>query len=140
MFPIDQGWRGFTINGAPGATVTQICQDEAPNFENIAAWAVDADGVGTSSASVRAQRSGTRTAPGNGRVYHIYFTASSCTGEVTVGVPTVAGGTAVDDGALYNSVTGATLRGADDAGGRRGAQPRRRDAKRSRPPSCRPPA
>jgi beta-lactam-binding protein with PASTA domain len=106
MFPLDQGWRGFTINGAPGATVTQICQDEAPNFENIAAWAVDASGVGTSSASVRAQRSGTRTAPGNGRVYTVYFTSSTCTGRVTIGVPTVAGGTAVDNGPIYNSVTG----------------------------------
>jgi beta-lactam-binding protein with PASTA domain len=107
MFPLDQGWRGVTINGAPGANVTQVCQDEAPNFENVPAWAIDANGVGTSSVSVRAQRSGTRTAPGNGRVYHIYFTSSSCTGKVTVGVPTVAGGTAGDNGPLFNSVTGA---------------------------------
>src|SRR5262249_13103419 len=64
--------------------------------------------VGTSAISVRAQRSGTRAAPGNGRVYHIYYTASTCSGQVTVGVPTVANGTAIDDGALYNSVTGAT--------------------------------
>ena len=105
MFPLDQGWRGFTINGAPGATITQVCQDEHPNFENVGAWAVDASGVGTSSASVRAQRSGTRTAPGNGRVYHIYFTSSTCTGKVTVDVPPAAGGTSVDNGPLYNSVT-----------------------------------
>ena len=90
-----------------GATVTQVCQDEPPNFENIAAWAVDADGVGTSSASVRAQRSGTRTAPGNGRVYHVFYSASSCYGEATVGVPATVTSTAADDGALYNSVTGA---------------------------------
>ena len=48
MFPLDQGWRRVNITGVTGATVTQICQDEPPNFENIAAWAVDADGVGTS--------------------------------------------------------------------------------------------
>ena len=108
MFPLDQGWRGVAIAGATGATVTRVCQDEAPNFENIAAWAVDANGVGTSALSVRAQRSGTRTAPGNGRVYHIYYTASACTGKVTVGVPTVASGTAVDDGPMYDSVTGAS--------------------------------
>ncbi len=108
MFPLDQGWRGITINGAPGATVTQICQDEPPNFENVAAWAVDASGVGTSAASIRAQRSGTRTAPGNGRVYHVYFTSSTCTGRVTVDVPAIAGGTSVDNGPLYNSVTGAS--------------------------------
>jgi RHS repeat-associated protein len=106
MYPLDQGWRRVSITGVTGATVTQVCQDEPPNFENIAAWAVDADGVGTSAASVRAQRSGTRTAPGNGRVYHIYYIAASCSGEVTVGVPTVANGTAGDDGARYNSVTG----------------------------------
>ena len=106
MFPLDQGWRRVTITGVSGTTVTQVCQDEAPNFENIAAWAIDADGVGTSAVSVRAQRSGTRTAPGNGRIYHIFYTASSCYGTVTVGVPAISGGTAIDDGALYNSVTG----------------------------------
>ncbi|MGB2714715.1 MAG: PASTA domain-containing protein [Vicinamibacterales bacterium] len=107
LFPLDQGWRAFSVNGAPGATITQVCQDELPNFENIASWAIDADGVGTSAASIRAQRSGTRTAPGNGRVYHIYFTSSACTGQVTLGVPATAGGSAVDDGPRYNSVTGA---------------------------------
>jgi len=107
MYPLDQGWRRVNINGTTGATVTQVCQDEPPNFENVPAWAVDADGVGTSAVSVRAQRSGTRTAPGNGRVYHIYFTASSCSGKATIGVPTVANGTATDEGPLYNSVTGA---------------------------------
>lgn len=107
IFPIDQGWRGVTINGAAGAKVTQVCQDEPPNFENIAAWAIDADGVGTSAASIRAQRSGTRTNPGNGRVYTIYFTAAACKGSVTVNVPLVSGGNAVNDGARYNSVTGA---------------------------------
>jgi RHS repeat-associated protein len=108
MYPLDQGWRRVNITGVTGATVTQVCQDEPPNFENVAAWAVDADGVGTSAVSVRAQRSGTRTAPGNGRVYHIYYTASTCSGQVTVGVPTVANGIAGDDGALYDSVTGAS--------------------------------
>ena len=108
IFPLDQGWRGVTIVGAPGATVTQVCQDEPPNFENIASWAIDAQGVGTSAVQVRAQRSGTRTNPGNGRVYTIYFTAAACTGKVTVSVPTAPGGTAIDNGPLYNSVTGSS--------------------------------
>lgn len=107
IFPIDQGWRGVTILGAPGATVTQICQDEPPNFERIAQWAIDAQGVGTSAAQIRAQRSGTRTNPGDGRVYTIFFTAAACTGRVTVGVPTAPGGTAVNGATQYNSVTGA---------------------------------
>lgn len=107
MFPIDQGWRAFTITGVSNAAVTQVCQDEAPNFENVASWAVDATGIGTTTGAVRAQRSGTRTAPSNGRVYRIYYTAASCVGSVTIEVPTVAGGLAIDNGPLYNSVTGA---------------------------------
>ena len=48
---------------------------------------------------------------GNGRVYHIRFTATagtlSCNGDVTVGVPHDQGqrDTAIDDGPLYNSTT-----------------------------------
>ena len=51
-----------------------------------------------------------RDGGGNGRVYHISFTASddhsnSCSGEVLVGVPKNQGnkGAPVDDGALYDS-------------------------------------
>lgn len=54
---------------------------------------------------LRAKREGR----GNGRVYHVSFTASdgveSCTGTVQVGVPNSRGrnGEAVDDGALFDS-------------------------------------
>lgn len=108
MFPLDHGMRNVTISGVGANTITKICQDEDPNFENIPAYAVDGGGIGTSTAQVRAERSGTRTNPGNGRVYHIFFSApaNSCAGQVTVGVPLVAGGVAVDDGAIFNSVTG----------------------------------
>lgn len=109
MFPLDHGFRGVQITGVGPAVISKICQDEDPNFENIAAWAVDGQGIGTDTAGVRAERSGTRANPGNGRVYHIFFTAprnNSCTGEVTVGVPLAAGGVAIDNGALFNSVTG----------------------------------
>ena len=108
MFPLDHGMRNVTISGVGANTISKICQDEDPNFENIPAYAVDGGGIGTSTAQVRAERSGTRTSPGNGRVYHIFFTSfqNSCSGQVTVGVPLVAGGTAVDNGALFNSVTG----------------------------------
>ena len=72
------------------------------------------------SATIRRVRSrpalslGTEKTPGNGRVYHIYFTGSdgrggSCTGEVKVGVPhdqSAASQPPVDDGPLYNSVIG----------------------------------
>ena len=64
------------------------------------------DGI-LSPLQVRSERSGT----GNGRVYHIYFTAtntqgSSCTGGVTVCVPHDQGqqSICIDEGALYNSL------------------------------------
>ena len=85
-------------------TINSIYQDEpvlAPGSGNTSP---DGQGVGTSTAQVRAERIGA----GNGRVYHITFTADdgfgvTCTGEVLVGVPKNANGTAVDDGALYDS-------------------------------------
>jgi hypothetical protein len=59
---------------------------------------------------VRAERVGSPEVPGNGRVYHIGFTANdgmggTCSGEVMVGVPhdQGAGAFPIDDGALYDS-------------------------------------
>ena len=53
---------------------------------------------------MRAERAG----GGNGRVYHIGYTATdghgeTCSGEVLVGVPHDKKDTPVDDGALYSS-------------------------------------
>jgi predicted extracellular nuclease len=66
----------------------------------------DGAGVGTGTAEVRAERS----ARGNGRVYHVGFTATdehgaSCSGTVLVSVPRDQGrnAAAVDDGAMYDS-------------------------------------
>lgn len=90
------------VNPVPGAvtiSVTSIFQDEPTS------GAPDATGVGTANPSVRAERDG----GGDGRVYHINFTATgasgSCTGSVTVGVPHDQGhnGGPVDQGALYDS-------------------------------------
>jgi hypothetical protein len=111
MFPLDHGFRNVTIGGVGTYSITQICQDENPNFEGVPAYAVDGSGVGTDTAGVRAERSGTRAAPGNGRVYHIFYQTSpgnniQCSGQVTVGVPITDGGTAVDNGATFNSITG----------------------------------
>jgi hypothetical protein len=90
--------------------VTGIRQDEPTNAEGDGDTAIDGKGVGTNTAWVRAERSGTKRVPGNGRVYHIYFTATdalgaSCSGEVTVGVPHDRGGHArpIDGGPLYDS-------------------------------------
>jgi hypothetical protein len=97
-------------------TVTGIYQDEPTNTVGDGNTAVDAGGIGTATAQVRAERSGTPRVPGNGRVYHIQFTGSdghggSCTGEVRVGVPHDQGNQSVlvDDGIKYNSVTGAAV-------------------------------
>ena len=87
-------------------TIHSIYQDEAVDAPGSGNTSPDGQGVGTSSAEVRAERAGN----GNGRVYHIFFTADdghggSCSGEVLVSVPKSQGanGAAVDDGPLYDS-------------------------------------
>jgi streptogramin lyase len=90
-------------------TVTSIFQDEPVDTYGDGRFTPDGMGVDTSTAEVRAERSGTKKVPGNGRVYHISFTADdgqggACSGEVLVGVPHDQGGDPpVDDGALYDS-------------------------------------
>jgi uncharacterized repeat protein (TIGR01451 family) len=69
-------------------TIVGISQDEPLNGRGDGNTCPDGKGVGTSSASVRAERSGV----GDGRVYHVLFTASDgkggqCTGSVRVCVP-----------------------------------------------------
>ncbi len=87
-------------------TVDAIYQDEPVNGLGDGDTAPDGAGVGTSTAQVRAERAGS----GNGRVYHIDFTADDgnggqCSGAVLVGVPKSQGknGAPVDDGALFDS-------------------------------------
>jgi len=85
-------------------TITAITSDEATASDKGsggAKHAPDASGVGTDTASVRAERSG----KGDGRVYEISFTASDgiaeCSGSVTVNVPhdqSAEGCPAVDSG------------------------------------------
>jgi hypothetical protein len=96
--------------------VTLIAQDEPTNTQGDGNTPSDAAGIGTATAQVRAERSGNKQVPGNGRVYHIFYTATdsigaSCTGKVLVGVPHDQGGRSipVDDGPKFNSVTGAKL-------------------------------
>jgi len=86
-------------------TIDGIWQDEPVNASDDGNTAPDGAGVGTDTAQVRAERDGL----GNGRVYHIYFTAddgndNSCSGEVMVSVPLSNNGEpAVDDGPNYDS-------------------------------------
>ena len=91
-------------------TITAITSDEATATDEGsggAKHAPDADGVGTDTASVRAERSGTS----DGRVYMIYFTASDgrggeCEGSVMVKVPhdqLSEDCTAIDSGQDYDA-------------------------------------
>jgi hypothetical protein len=86
-----------------------VYQDEPVNSYGDGNTGPDGEGVGTGQAQVRAERSGTKITPGNGRVYHVSYTATdghggSCSGVALVGVPHDQRGTpAVDDGALYDS-------------------------------------
>ncbi len=91
-------------------TVTGIAQDEPPDGLGDGSTCPDADGVGTDIASVRAERSGTKKVPGDGRVYHVSFTADDgqggeCTGTVVVCVPhdQRPGHVCVDQGPLFDS-------------------------------------
>ncbi|HWR64898.1 MAG TPA: choice-of-anchor Q domain-containing protein [Bellilinea sp.] len=81
--------------------IDRIFQDE------LVGQVADGAGIGTSEAQIRAERDGN----GNGRVYHIYFTATdnfgaSCSGELLVPVVDHDMGNgvgAIDDGSLYDS-------------------------------------
>jgi|GEM_PF-2327828 len=94
--------------------ITAITSDEATATEKGAGGdkhAPDAQGVGTSTAALRAERSG----KGNGRVYEISFTASvlvdgvldECEGSVKVCAPhdMRPGHECIDDGQNYDATT-----------------------------------
>jgi uncharacterized delta-60 repeat protein len=90
--------------------VMSILQDEPTNTLGDGSTWIDGGGVGTSGPWVRAERAGTPRAPGNGRVYEIFFEASdgrgkTCTGSVKVSVPHDQGQRriTVDDGKRYDS-------------------------------------
>ena len=91
-------------------TIDSIYQDEPVDTFGDGSFTPDGQGVGTETAEVRAERSGTKKVPGNGRVYHISFTSDdgrggSCSGEVLVGVPhdQGLGSIPIDEGPLYDS-------------------------------------
>jgi hypothetical protein len=89
-------------------TIDSIFQDEPVDSYGDGRFTPDGAGVGTDTAQIRAERSGTRKVPGNGRVYHIGYTADdgqggSCWGEVTVAVPHDRNTVPLDDGPLFDS-------------------------------------
>jgi hypothetical protein len=87
-------------------TVDAIYQDEPLNGRADGNTTPDGGGIGTDTARLRAERSG----KGDGRVYHVEFTADdgqggSCPGVVTVCVPhdRRRGGDCMDQGRLFDS-------------------------------------
>ena len=89
-------------------TIDSIFQDEPINGLGDGDTAPDGAGLGTSTAELRVERSGTD----NGRVYHVAFTATdergvTCEGLVKVGVPHDKKDTPIDGGPLFDSTGGA---------------------------------
>jgi len=91
-------------------TITGLTQDEPLNGLGDGDTCPDAAGVGSSTAMLRAERAGTPKVPGDGRVYHVSFTASdgrggTCGGTVLVCVPhdQRPGATCVDQGPRFDS-------------------------------------
>ena len=118
LWPPNHAMVPITVGGVTDAegdtvttTITGIRQDEVVDGPGDGATRPDGAGVGTGTASVRAERAGTPRAPGDGRVYHVAFTAAdgnggTCTGTVKVGVPhDQRGRAAVDGGPLYDSTS-----------------------------------
>lgn len=96
--------------------ITSITQDQPVNDKGDGNTGSDATGVGTSTAAVRAERTGHLRVPGDGRLYQVNFTASdgkggSCGGTVVVGVPHDRGQRSLptDNGCRWDSVTGEQL-------------------------------
>ncbi|HSL24546.1 MAG TPA: PKD domain-containing protein [Vicinamibacterales bacterium] len=83
--------------------ITGIAQDEPVDGQGDGDTSPDAANLG-STVLLRAERTGW----GDGRVYHVYFTADdggggTCSGRVVVGVPHSARRPAIDDGPAYDS-------------------------------------
>ncbi|HEX3552949.1 MAG TPA: SBBP repeat-containing protein [Thermoanaerobaculia bacterium] len=107
LWPADRSFFSVSIRGVTdleGDTVsiafTSIFQDEWRTYSGMP----DATGLGTSTARLRAAR----ISGGDGRVYHLSFTATdprgaACTGAVKVCVPPAQGGTCGDGGARVDS-------------------------------------
>lgn len=115
LWPANHQWIRIGLTGAQDAEggplqfrIASIFQDEPTDSTGDGNTAIDGRGVGTSTASVRAERLGS----GNGRVYRIGFDVTdqgglSCSGTVTVGVPLSQRAAAVDDGPIFDSTVAA---------------------------------
>jgi len=96
--------------GPVSIKIDSIRQDEPTETNGYGDFCPDGKGIGTAIARVRAERAGTKKAPGDGRVYHIDFTATDdggaqCIGTVKVCVPRDQGkqSACADGGPLHDS-------------------------------------
>jgi hypothetical protein len=108
LWPSNNKFVTVTLGGVTDAdgdgltlTITGIYQDEPVGKGNSAP---DGKGIGTATAELRAEKLGN----GDGRVYHVSFTASdghggACTGLVRVTVPHDQAKPARDGGPLFDS-------------------------------------
>jgi streptogramin lyase len=115
LWPPNHKFESITITGVTdpeGKPVTikigSIFQDEPTETNGDGKFTPDGKGVGTSTAEVRAERVGDPKNPGDGRVYHIGFTATdgdgaSCQGTVKVGVPHDQASKPIDGGPKHDS-------------------------------------
>jgi len=95
LWPPNHKFRTVTVMGVTDAdgnpvtiAITNVTQDEPVMGRGSGHTAPDARNVNGASVDIRAERSGR----GDGRVYHLIFTATddqgdTCTGDVTVSVP-----------------------------------------------------
>jgi hypothetical protein len=119
IWPANGQWINVTLSGATDPEggslqlrIASIFQDEPTDSAGDRSTAIDGRGVGTSSASVRAERLGN----GNGRAYRIMFEVTdqgglSCSGGVTVGVPHNPRAPVIDDGPRFDSTVASGGRG-----------------------------
>jgi sugar lactone lactonase YvrE len=117
IWPPNHKFRSVLVNGVTDPDddkvtikVTSIFQDEPVNTQGDGNTCADGKITATGGAEVRAERTGTKQVPGDGRVYHIEFTADDgkggkCDGEVIVCVPHDQGNKpqCVDGGKLNDS-------------------------------------
>jgi beta-propeller repeat-containing protein len=108
LWPPNHGWVNVAVVGVTGGvvTITGVTQDEPTDDVGDGRTCPDAEIAPDGTVALRAERAGS----GDGRVYHVAFTAEdaageSCSGTVSVCVPHDQGdGGCGDGGALYDSL------------------------------------
>ena len=111
LWPTNQKFVPINVVGVtdPDGDAVTITVDAIFQDEPVGRSTPDGTGIGTSTANVRAERTGTPSVPGDGRVYRIFFTADDgnggqCSATVTVCVPhDQQDATCVDQGPLFDS-------------------------------------